>query len=226
MRTSVILLAAGRGRRMGQDTNKVYLPILGVPILRRAAEALGRVPAIDELIVVAHPEELAIAADLLPPLDIPVRVVEGGAERQDSALAGAAAASGDILLIHDAARPFPPRDLVERVIEGASRHGACIPVVPVVDTLRRVGADGFASPEAVDRAGLVRVQTPQGFRAALLREALRAWPAATLLSDDAAAVLARGYPVAVVDGDAGNIKVTTPADLDLAALIAARKEQH
>ena len=224
MRTSAILLAAGRGRRMGQEGNKVFLPIDGTSILARAAAALCRAPQVDELIVVAHAEELAMVASMLPPLDVPVRVVEGGAERHDSALAGLAVATGDVVLVHDAARPFPSRALIERVIQGALRHGACIPVIPVVDTLRRVGEDGLATREDVDRTRLVRVQTPQGFRTEVLRRALSEWTARTTPTDDAAAVLACGLPVATVEGDIWNIKITTPADLDSAGHVAARPE--
>jgi 2-C-methyl-D-erythritol 4-phosphate cytidylyltransferase len=177
------------------------------------------------LIVVAHPDEVGIAASLLPPLDVPVRVIEGGAERHDSALAGVTAATGDIVLVHDAARPFPSPSLIDRVLDGALQHGACIPVIPAVDTLRRVGAGGFALRDDVDRAGLVRVQTPQGFRLDLLREALSRWSHPTAPSDDAAAVLACGFPVSTVDGDAWNIKITTQLDLQFATHVAASLER-
>ncbi len=225
MTVSAVLLAAGRGRRMGGKTNKVFLDIAGVPVLSRAAASLCRASRVDELIVVAHLEELAIVASLLPALDIPVRIVEGGAERHDSALAGVMAAAGDVVLVHDAARPFPSRELIERVIDGALRHGACIPVLRVVDTLRHVGQDGLAMPDVVDRHDLVRVQTPQGFRTSLLRKALAEWRGETPLTDDAAAVLAYGFPVATVDGEPGNIKVTTPADLDFAGCLVAGPER-
>jgi 2-C-methyl-D-erythritol 4-phosphate cytidylyltransferase len=223
MRTSAILLAGGRGLRMGREENKLFLTLLGTTILTRAAAALCQA-RVDELVVVARAEEAAIVAGLLPPLDVPVRVVIGGAERHDSSLAGVAAATGDIVLVHDAARPFPSRSLIDRVIEGALRYGACIPVIPVEDTLRRLDATGFATTELVDRTGLVRAQTPQGFRTCLLREALANWTEGTPPTDDAAAVLAYGAPVATIDGDIWNMKITTPADLDLAAHVAARAE--
>jgi 2-C-methyl-D-erythritol 4-phosphate cytidylyltransferase len=216
MSTSAVLLAAGRGRRMGRETNKVFLPVHGIPILSRAASALVRVQGVDELIVVAHPDELGSVAAILPPFDVPVRVVAGGAERRDSALAGVAAASGEYVLIHDAARPFPSPALIERVIAGARRCGACIPAIPEVDTLRRVNASGLAQAGIVDREGLVRVQTPQGFLTKLVLAALRRQGPSTSLTDDAAAVLAEGHSVAVVEGDVWNIKITTLADLELA----------
>jgi 2-C-methyl-D-erythritol 4-phosphate cytidylyltransferase len=208
---------------MGGGENKVFLPLLGTTILARAAMALCQA-RVDELVVVARAEEAAIVADLLPPLDVPVRIVAGGAERHNSSLAGAAAATGDIVLVHDAARPFPSRDLIDRIIEGTLRYGACIPVIAVVDTLRRVDASGFATAELIDRADLARVQTPQGFRARLLRDALENWSGETPPTDDAAAVLAHGAPVATVNGDIWNLKITTPADLDFAAHVAARSE--
>jgi 2-C-methyl-D-erythritol 4-phosphate cytidylyltransferase len=216
MTVSAILLAAGRGRRMGQRENKVFLSIGGTPVLSWAATALARSPRVDELIVVARAEDLAIAAMLLPPLDIPVRIVEGGEERQDSALAGIAAATGDLVLLHDAARPFPSQALIERVIDGTLRHGACIPVLPIVDTLRHVEGNGFATPTPVDRTGLACVQTPQGFRIELVRRALTEWRSHVPMTDDAAAVLACGVSVATVPGDLWNLKLTTPEDLAFA----------
>lgn len=224
MSVSAVLLAAGRGQRMGQG-NKVFLTIAGTTILARAAATLCRSPRIDELIVVARPSELALAAECLPPLDIPVRVVAGGAERQDSALAGVAIAVGDIVLVHDAARPFASLELVERVIDGTHRYGACIPVIGVVDTLRRVGTDGVVTQEMIDRIGLVCVQTPQGFRTEELRAALGGQRAHGPWSDDAAAVLSMGSLVGTVAGDTWNIKITTPADLDCAGRMAACLEQ-
>jgi 2-C-methyl-D-erythritol 4-phosphate cytidylyltransferase len=220
MKTSAIVLAAGRGRRMGADVSKVFLSVSGVSILVRAAAALARVPQIDELIIVAHPSELARAADELSSLDTPFRVVAGGEERQHSSRAGVNAATGDLLLVHDAARPFPSPELIDRVIKGALRYGACVPVIPVVDTLCYVDAEGFSLPTRVDRTRLMRAQTPQAFRAALLREALAAWSPEAPLTDDASAVLAHGFPVITVDGDVCNIKITTPSDLILASQMA------
>ncbi len=205
---------------MGSEANKVFLSIAGVPLLTRAVTALAGAPGLAELIVVARPEEMGAVVSLIPPLGVPVRIVAGGTDRQDSSRAGVAAASGEIVLVHDAARPFPPPDLVARVVDGARRHGACIPVLPVADTLRQAGDAGFARPGDVAREGLLRVQTPQGFRRDLLDAALRAWPSKAPMTDDAAAVLALGHPVATTAGDERNLKVTTRADLDLAAALA------
>jgi 2-C-methyl-D-erythritol 4-phosphate cytidylyltransferase len=210
---------------MGQQENKVFLSIGGTPVLAWAATALARSPRVDELIVVARAEDLAIAAALLPPLDIPVRIVEGGEERQDSALAGIAAATGDLVLLHDAARPFPSRTLIERVIDGTLQHGACIPVLSIVDTLRHVEDDGFATPTPVDRTGLACVQTPQGFRIELVRRALTEWRSCVPMTDDAAAVLACGVAVATVPGDLWNFKLTTPEDLAFAEAAAEHVER-
>ena len=221
MTASAVLLAAGRGRRMGLEVNKAFLPISGTPLVTRAAAALAQSPDIDELIVVAHPDEMGTVAAMLPAMDIPVRIVSGGAERHDSARAGVAVVTGDIVLVHDAARPFVSPELIHRVLQGARRCGACIPVIRVVDTLRRVETSGLACVEAIDRTGLVRVQTPQGFRTDLLRAALAAWADATPPTDDAAAVLAYGSPVSTVEGDMWNIKLTTPEDREFAARVAA-----
>lgn len=200
--------------------NKVLLSVAGVPLLTRAVMALAGTPGLVELIVVARPEEMGAVTSLIPPLCVPVRIVAGGAERQDSSRAGVAAASGEIVLVHDAARPFPPADMIARVVSGAQQHGACIPTLPVTDTVRRAGDAGFVPPGDVAREGLVRVQTPQGFRRDLLDTALRAWRSATPMTDDAAAVLALGHPVSTTAGDERNLKVTTQDDLDLAAALA------
>lgn len=220
MTVSAVLLAAGKGRRFGAGVNKVLLPIGGTPIVSRAAAALAGASGLVELIVVASPDELGAVASLLPPLFVPVRVIAGGERRQDSSLAGVRAARGDLVVVHDAARPFASPSLMARVVDGARRHGACIPVVPMSDTLRRVDPRGFATSEAIPRDGLSRVQTPQAFRRDLLLAALTRWPAETEMTDDATAVLASGALVTTVAGDVWNIKITTQADLEIASHLA------
>lgn len=216
MRASGILLAAGRAERFGQD--KVFLELGGVPVLVRAARAFQEAGAVEELVVVVRPGQEARAAALLRGLALPVRVVAGGARRRDSSLAGVEAAQGEFVLIHDAARPLVSPELIRRVRAAAERHGAAVPVLPVVDTLRYV-EDGFLRPEVVPRPGLVAMQTPQAFRRELLLAALRECDVD--LPDDAAALLARGLPVAAVPGDPRNLKLTYAEDLVLAQALLA-----
>jgi len=209
-----IILAAGRGERFGQD--KVFLELLGVPVLLYSVRAFLQVKGVEELVVVARSGAEFRAAAVLQDVDFPIRVVTGGRRRRDSSLAGVEAAEGEIVLIHDVARPLVSAELIGRVLAATERHGAAVPVVSVVDTLRYV-EDGFLRPEVVPRAGLVAMQTPQGFRRDLLLPALRACDED--LPDDAAALLSRGIPVAAVPGDPRNIKITYPEDLALASLL-------
>ncbi len=214
MRATGIILAAGRSERFGQD--KIFAELQGLPVLVHSVRAFLRVKEVGEVVVVARPGTEFRAASLLRDLDFPVRVVTGGQRRRDSALAGVEAAQGEIVLVHDAARPLVSADLIKRVLSAAAEHGAAAPVVPVVDTLR-YAENGFLRPEVLPRAGLVAMQTPQGFRRELLLPALRACD--TDLPDDAAALLSQGIPVATVPGDPRNIKITYPEDLVLAQLL-------
>jgi 2-C-methyl-D-erythritol 4-phosphate cytidylyltransferase len=208
---------------MGAGENKVFLPLAGIPILARAIAALESVPRVAEIVVVVRQGEEEKAKSLLSPgFGGRVRIVPGGAERRDSALSGVRTATGEVILIHDGARPLVSGELVDRVIDGAIAHGACVPVVPAVDTLRRVDARGFLLPAVVERSGLANIQTPQGFRSELIRRCLEE-ATDSALPDDAGAVLARGLPVATVEGERGNLKITTEADLAWAEAFLARR---
>jgi len=221
MMPSAVVLAAGAGSRFGGGENKVWTTLAGRPVLARALEAFAQCREVEEIVLVARKGEEARAASVACGLPQSVHVVVGGERRQDSALAGVAAARGEYVLVHDGARPLVTPDLVRRVLAAAQAHGAAVPAVPVSDTVR-YARDGFLAPTVVERAGLVAVQTPQGFRRELL---LAAYAAAEgrvhELPDDAAAVLLLGYPVAVVPGDPRNVKLTRPEDLDLAARLLA-----
>lgn len=216
MNTSAVILAAGRGARFGGEGNKIWALLAGQPLLWHALAAFVRCGAVDEIVVVVRPGEEGDVAVLARENSFPAVVVVGGERRQDSALAGIEATCGEYVLVHDGARPLVSQDLIRRVLDATRRHGAAVPVVPVADTVRYAG-EGFLKRDAVDREGLVQIQTPQGFRRELL---LHAYAAATArgvaLPDDAAAVLAVDHPVAVIAGDAGNLKVTRREDLAVA----------
>ena len=216
-----VVVAAGSSRRMGGQ-DKLELTIAGRPILRRTVEALAVAPEIGGVIVVTAAERVAElrSTDWLTGLG--ARIVPGGRRRQDSVAAGVRAADADIVLVHDAARPFVSPGLISRVVEGVMRHGAAIPALPVVDALKRV--EGELITESADRARLYRAQTPQGARRDLLLAAADAHAGGEDDIPDEADLLARdGVPVAIVPGDADNIKVTLPEDLALARRLAGER---
>lgn len=205
-----IVVAAGASTRMGAD--KIWADIGGAPVLGHSLAALAATPGVTDLVVVA-PAEKHEAIALLPS-PVPVTTVEGGARRQDSVAAGVRAMPDAAwYLVHDGARPLVTPALAARVLDAAGAHGAAIPVVPVVDTIKRVSADGRVE-ETLDRARLRAVQTPQAFRGDLLRRVHLELDAD--VTDDAAMLEALGVPVATVDGDRENLKITTPVDLQVA----------
>ncbi len=211
--TSLILLAAGEGRRLGESLPKALVPLAGRPLVCWSADTFVALEELAEIVLVVPAGDAGRAiADALPTGSVPVRVVEGGARRRDSVRAGLEAASGELVLVHDAARAFVDAALARRVLAGASEHGAAVPAAPVTDTLVR-DDDGF-SGEEVPRASVRAVQTPQGFRRPLLVEAHEAADEAWDAPDDGTMVRALGRPVALVDGSGENFKVTWPADLE------------
>ena len=215
---SAILLAAGRGTRIGAGENKIYLEIKGEPLLSYTLRAFSESPLIDEIILVVAAGEEPRATPLLADLKKKVHIVRGGRKRQDSSRAGVSAAKGKIVLIHDAARPFPSQALIARVITGVKVRGACVPVLPTVDTLRHRNAEGFLLSQWVERRDLLQMQTPQGFKREIIQQALAV--SGSCFTDDAGAVLATGAKVWTVPGERGNFKVTTKEDLALAEAFA------
>lgn len=210
-------MAAGRGERLGGDRPKAFVEVAGRTLLRRSAEALASCPSVGALIIVAPEHLLREAGDEAWGTGKLRAVVAGGATRQDSVRAGLAetVAADEVVLVHDAARPFVTSELVTRVVEAARASGAAIPVAPVVDTIKRVRAGRVG--ETVDRESLGAAQTPQGFDRRLL---LRAYAAAArdgvALTDEAMAMERVGRPVTAVPGSVRNFKITTAEDLDRA----------
>ncbi len=214
----MIIAASGVGTRLGARRPKAFLELEGVTLLTRSMAAFLAHPGIGP--VVAAVPDPSVAAGLLPPLGARVRLVRGGPERQDSVrLALAALGEVDLILVHDAARPLVSRTVIDAVIAAAAEHGAAVPAIPIPDTVKRVDGHGRLIG-TVPRDDLVLAQTPQGFRADLLRrahaEAERNGVAGT---DDAALVERLGHGVVVVPGDPRNIKITAPGDLELARVL-------
>lgn len=222
-RIAVILLAAGSSTRM-QGIDKVWADLGGEPLIARSLQAAAALDGVTDIIVVTAASRHDEVQTLGALLGVAVRCVEGGARRQDSVAAGIAAATdADWYLVHDAARPLAGAALFAAVLDAARAHGAAIPVVPVVDTVKRVDAEGRVV-ETLDRSALRAVQTPQGFAGPLLRRAHAEVHADA--TDDASMVEAIGAPVVTVPGTPANLKVTTPADLVLArALLAGIVEE-
>lgn len=215
--TTALIVAAGRGSRAGGGLPKQYRLLCGVPVLRRSCLAFLEHPAIDRVRVVIHPDDrshydLAVHGLALGP------PVHGGAERQESSLNGlealAAKSPPDKVLIHDAARPLVDAATVTRVIEALDLAPAAVAGIPVTDTLKR--ADHTARVAAtVDRIGLWRAQTPQGFAFGPILEAHRS-AAPRAMTDDAAVAEAAGMMVTMVEGSEDNMKLTTESDFERA----------
>lgn len=216
---SAIILAAGRGTRLHVSAPKVYLPLREKPILQYSLECFAERGAVSEIIVVIHSADNGVFQKTVPRLAKPLRVVYGGAQRQDSALAGVQAATGAYVLVHDAARPLVSGELIERVIAAMKAHGAAVPVLPVTDSVKRV-SEGFIAAD-LDRSEIFFAQTPQGFRRELLLAALeRSCRENRYFSDEAGAVRALNeMRVKAIEGEPRNIKITTAADVKLAELL-------
>src|SRR6266568_5760170 len=217
-----LIVAAGRGTRVGGALPKQYLPLGGKSVLRHAVAAFAMHPRIAGVQVVIREEDRSIFAEAVSGLVV-LPPVPGGAERQDSVRLGLEALvphDPARVLIHDAARPFPDPALIDRVLDELDRAPAAIPALPIGDTLKRV-ADGVIR-ETIDRAQLWRAQTPQGFHFGAILAAHRA-ASGRVLTDDAAVAEAAGMAPLVVPGSEDNLKVTTAQDLAAAErMLAAR----
>ncbi|MEU7585969.1 2-C-methyl-D-erythritol 4-phosphate cytidylyltransferase [Micromonospora sp. NPDC049230] len=217
---AVLVPAAGAGVRLGPGRPKALRLLAGEPLLVHAVRRLAAAPSVHTIVVAAPVAEVRAVRELLAPV-APVIVVAGGAERQASVAAALAAvpAGPTIVLVHDAARALTPPELVESVA-AAVRDGraAVIPVLPVVDTIKEVGADEVVLG-TVDRSALRAVQTPQGFRRSVLSAAHAA--AGDPLTDDAGLVEKQGVAVTCVPGSEYALKITRPFDLALAEHLLA-----
>lgn len=212
---AAIIVGAGSGVRFGSD--KIFADLAGMPVLAHTIAAFEACPTIDEIVLVLRTDTVQVGQQLvrIHGWRKVIAVVAGGARRQDSVLAGTQATTAQWVLIHDAARPLISREVIERGIDAAQSTGAAIAAIPVRDTIKRVNTDRSIR-ETVDRAPLWAAQTPQVFQTDLLRRALTE---ATDVTDDAAAVEAVGGVVHVFEGAERNFKITTTADLALAAAI-------
>lgn len=214
--TAALVAAAGRGERAGAADHKAFLPLGGKPLAAWSLEALRQCPEISEIVLVVAPEDVERARRGLIRVGgaQSERVVAGGEARQASVRAGLAEVSPDcdLVLVHDAARPFLRPDLVRRCMEAAATHEAVVAALPATDTVKEVGPDGSVSA-TLDRSRLWLVQTPQVFRYRLLLNAHESGARGSAGTDDAALVERLGHQVHVVPGDPENTKITWPEDM-------------
>jgi len=222
--TQVIIPAAGMGLRLGCAEPKALVEVDGSPLLLRTMRQFSKIAGGKDIIVPIPVECREAFSAALSTVDAPahVRLVDGGAQRQDSVwnALGELDSDTEVVLIHDAARPFVPESVVQAAAEAAQEYGAATVAVPVVDTILEVDSEEFLE-HTPDRNRLWACQTPQAFQVEVIREAHRHAQARHFYgTDDAALVRLMGKPVKIVEGVPRNFKVTTPFDLLMACQIA------
>jgi 2-C-methyl-D-erythritol 4-phosphate cytidylyltransferase len=242
MKVVVIIPAAGLGTRMAPATgtrgkktapSKQFTELGGTPILLHTLRKFAASPEVSEIYVALRKNEIApfrarLEREAKDILHKEVNVVEGGEHRQQSvanAIAAISAAADDIVLVHDAVRPFVTAEIIRAVIHAVQKYGAAIAGLPAVDTVKQVErtAEGAVITATLPRERVVMAQTPQGFSYSVIKKAFDEARADGFIGTDEAALVERsGHPVAVVMGSPQNIKITTPADLELAEFFLKR----
>jgi 2-C-methyl-D-erythritol 4-phosphate cytidylyltransferase/2-C-methyl-D-erythritol 2,4-cyclodiphosphate synthase len=238
MHVTAIIAAGGRGRRFGGAVPKQLLPVAGRPILERSVTTFLQHPLVDEVIVALPPELVADPPPYLRAAPKPLQLVAGGERRQDSVLNAFKVANerSDVIVIHDAARPFASPELVSRTIEAAAAGGAALAALPAGDTVKQVDpartgphdaqslrtefAAGDIVRDTIPRETIFLAQTPQAFRRHVLRDALALAETGVDVTDEATLAERAGHVVRLVPGEPTNIKITTPTDLTVAEALA------
>jgi 2-C-methyl-D-erythritol 4-phosphate cytidylyltransferase len=223
MKVSAIVVAAGSGTRLGLATPKAFVTIANKPLLRRVLQTLSTVEVIDEVVIAvpADAQKIGRAEVDAARLQIPVKVMEGGAERQDSVRRALrlTSAEAELIVVHDAARPFATASMFSACIAAAAENGAAIVAIPVADTLKQAANGAIVG--TVQRSGLWQAQTPQAFRRELLVQAHELGTRECItVTDDADLCERLGVTVRIVPGSVSNLKITTSDDLMLAEAIA------
>jgi 2-C-methyl-D-erythritol 4-phosphate cytidylyltransferase len=242
MKVIVIIPAAGLGTRMAPASSargkksapsKQFTELGGTPILIHTLRKFAASSEVSEIYVALRKDEIAKFRTRLEKegkdiLEKAINLVEGGEHRQQSvanAIAAVAAAPDDIVLVHDAVRPFVAKEIIQEVIQAAQKYGAAIAGLPAMDTVKQVErtAEGAVITSTLPRERVVMAQTPQGFRYSVLKKAFDEATADGFTGTDEASLVERsGHRVAVVMGSPRNIKITTPADLELAEFFLKR----
>jgi 2-C-methyl-D-erythritol 4-phosphate cytidylyltransferase len=249
MKVVVIIPAAGLGTRMAPvpagtqgkqkkaPPSKQFTELGGTPILIHTLRRFAAVDAVSEIWIALRENEIAgfrsrLESEAKDVLRKKVELVVGGEHRQQSvenALNSIASAAGDIVLVHDAVRPFVTGEIIQEVIDAAKKYGAAIAGLPAVDTVKQVErtAEGALIKATIPRAGIVMAQTPQGFRYSVIKKAFDEASADGFVGTDEASLVERsGHAVAVVMGSPRNIKITAPADMELAEFYLKSAERH
>lgn len=228
-RVAALVPAAGRGARMGSTVPKQFMLLGGLPLLVHSLRVLQASPVVSEIILaVPDSDRQSCQSDIVARYKLTKvsQVVAGGAQRQDSVRHALQAAGDDldVALVHDAVRPFLTEEMIERVVARARELGGAIVAIPMRDTVK-VASEDMIIQRTVDRERLWLAQTPQAFRAGLLREAHeKAYAEGVHATDDALLLERYGHTVAIVEGRGDNIKVTRQEDLPIAeAIVAARR---
>ena len=226
--TSAIIVAAGKGTRMGANVDKLFLEIAGRPIVVHTWQRWDRVQCVDELVFVVRDGMQSVFTELAAQFEFkkPFRIVRGGAERQNSVWNGVEAVSDrtDVVAIQDAARPCTSELLIHATIEAAKETGAAVAAQPVTDTIKE-SSDGKIIERTIDRSRLWAVQTPQSFRIEVIRRALSEVRRQQLhVTDDTAACELIGQPVRLIQSPQPNPKVTRPEDLPYVELLLSGNE--
>lgn len=216
MKRYAIIVAGGKGLRMGGELPKQFIPVEGRPVLMRTLDAFHACDASIQLILVLPHDHQAYWHELCAQYQfaVPHRIADGGATRFHSVQSGLTLVDAPeaLVAVHDGVRPFVSPEVIRRCYAEAEAHGAVVPVIPVVETVRQLVGEGS---KTVARDAYRLVQTPQTFRATLLRLAYEQ-PYCDAFTDDASVVEALGSAVSLVDGNRENIKLTTPFDLIVA----------
>lgn len=223
--------AAGRGLRMGTKTRKQFLGLGGVPLLVHSLRVFEASRVVTEVILAVPAEDREYCRDEIVArhrFSKVRRIVAGGRQRQDSVRQALAEVEADaeLVLVHDAVRPFVTEDMIARVTDAADRHGGAIIAIPARDTLKQVGPD-YIIERTVDRAPLWQAQTPQAFRRSVLQKAHDHAVIKGYVGTDEADLVERiGVPVVVVEGSGENIKITRPEDLIIGEAILAERARR
>jgi len=230
MRVTAIIAAGGAGRCLGAAVPKQLLDVAGQSMLARSVRAFDTHPEVHDIIVALPAELVDEARSRVGEVKGGIAFVAGGTTRQDSVARAFDRVSHatDVVLVHDAARPFVTPDVISRTIAGAAAHGAAIAAIPVTDTVKRVagGSNGDVIAETLPRDAIFLAQTPQGFRRRVLGDAVALGRAGVDATDEAGLAEQAGHPVRIVAGDADNVKITTTADLEAARARESTDGRH